>query len=175
LSELRIRAANAADANAIARVHVQAWHESYRGLVANEVLAALSVERNTQMWRAVLDGAEGSIVHVVERENEIVGFGSAGRARSPLLGTGSEIMAIYLLDAVKRGGLGRRLLAGLFGALAAQGHGSAGLWVLIDNHGTRRFYEAMGGRTGAERELGPPIAMREIAYVWDDLAAFRVS
>ena len=48
----------------------------------------------------------------------------------------------------------------------------AGLWVLIDNHGTRRFYEAMGGRTGAERELGPPIAMREIAYVWDDLAAF---
>ena len=67
--------------------------------------------------------------------------GSAGRARSPLLGTGSEIMAIYLLDAVKRGGLGGRLLAGLFGALAAQGHGSAGLWVLIDNHG----YSSIGG------------------------------
>jgi ribosomal protein S18 acetylase RimI-like enzyme len=152
-------------------VHVQAWQESYRGLVADDALAALSIERNEQMWRAVLaQDPAATAVHVVERENdgeqgdrEIVGFGAAGAARSPLLGADGEITAIYLLDAVKRRGLGRRLLAGLLRALAAQGHGSAGLWVLLDNHGTRRFYEAMGGRTGAERDLGAPIAMREIA------------
>ena len=179
MNEVRIRAAVPADAQAIARVHVEAWRESYRGLVPERVIEALSVNRNAGMWAAILAGGASSIVHTVERlgiaadEAELVGFGSATDARSPKLGASGEITAIYLLESVKRRGIGRRLLTGLLGALAERGHRSAGLWVLVDNLGTRRFYEALGGRPGAPRLVTDgPAAMHEIAYIWDDLSGF---
>jgi GNAT superfamily N-acetyltransferase len=176
-TSLVIRAATPADAASIARVHVQAWHESYRGLVPDDAIAALSVERSAGMWAQILaqDG-QASVAHVVEREHDrdIVGFGSAGPARSSALGTTGEIMAIYLLAEIKRRGIGRTLFTGLLRALAGRGHQSVGLWVLVDNHGTRRFYEVLGGRPGAIREAdGSHVRMREIAYVWDDLAGLR--
>ena len=175
MSALRIRAAHPADAPAIARVHVQAWHESYRGLIPDTTIAALSVEHSAGMWADILaQDQQASVVLVVERasehDHEIVGFGSAGTTRNAALGATGEIMAIYLLDAVKRRGLGRSLLTQLLRALAAHDHRSAGLWVLVDNHGTRRFYETLGGRTGVMRESDDShVRMREIAYVWDDL------
>jgi ribosomal protein S18 acetylase RimI-like enzyme len=180
LSALRIRAAHPADAHPIARVHVQAWHESYRGLIPDAAIAALSVERSGRMWADILaQDQQTSVVLVVERasdhnhDHEIVAFGSAGTARGPALGATGEIMAIYLLDAVKRRGLGRSLLTQLLHALAARDHRSAGLWVLVDNYGTRRFYETLGGRMGATRESDDShVQMREIAYVWDDLTEF---
>jgi ribosomal protein S18 acetylase RimI-like enzyme len=179
VKEIRIRAAIPADAQAIARVHVEAWRESYRALVPEHVIEALSVDRNARMWAAVLAGRASSIVHVVERlgiaadEAELVGFGSATDARSTDLGVSGEITAIYLLESVKRRGIGRMLLTGLLGALAQRSHRSAGLWVLADNHGTRRFYEALGGHPGAPRLVTDgPADMHEIAYIWDDLSGF---
>ena len=113
MSEPRIRPATPADAQSIARVHVQAWCESYRGIVPDEAIEALSVEHNAGMWAAILDQQDASLVHVVEVGKDIVGFGTAGSARSEALGTTGEIAAIYLLDDVKRPGIGRMLLAGL--------------------------------------------------------------
>jgi GNAT superfamily N-acetyltransferase len=179
LSEFRVRAARPEDAELIAGVHVQAWRESYRGLVPDRVIEALSVERNTQMWADILAGGDSSIVHVVEQvgaggiEPEVVGFGSASATRTPELGRGGEVTAIYLLEKCKRRGIGRVLLIGLLRALAEYGHRSAGLWVLAGNYRTRRFYEALGGRPGPQRILSDaPAEMHEIAYVWDDLSGF---
>jgi hypothetical protein len=43
---------------------------------------------------------------------------------------------------------------------------------LTGNAPARRFYEAMGGRTGETRiERRDEAVLDEIAYVWDDLAA----
>src|SRR5262249_37205224 len=89
----RIRPAQDADAEAIARVHVEAWRESYRGLVPDEVLARLSVERRANDWRTWLGDADGGpIVRVAEDEaGAIVGFASGGRARDPRLATDAEV------------------------------------------------------------------------------------
>jgi ribosomal protein S18 acetylase RimI-like enzyme len=182
VNEVRIRAAIPGDAQAIARVHVEAWRESYRGLIPDQVIEALSIHRNAGMWAAILAGGDSSIVHAVERLGvaadavELVGFGSATDTRSPELGASGEITAIYLLESVKRRGIGRMLLKGLLGALAERGHRSAGLWVLADNHGTRRFYEALGGRAGPPRLVtNGPTDMHEIAYIWNDLSSFAPS
>jgi len=173
LSAARIRAATPADAPEIARVHVQAWRESYRDMMPAATLEALSVERNARNWASILDHGEKNIVLVAEIEAEVVGFGSACLARSEALGATGEVTSIYLLDHVKRLGIGRELFASLMRALVARGHRSAGLWVLIDNHGTRRFYETLGGRTGASRIVaGSHGDLHEIAYVWDDLSQF---
>jgi len=173
LNDFRIRAATPADACAIARVHVQAWQETYRGLVPDAMLDALSVKRNTGMWETIIGQGEPTITQVLEAHDGIIGFGSAGKARDAKLAASGEVTSIYLLDRVKRRGLGRALFGSLLGALAARGHASAGLWVLVENHGTRRFYEALGGRVGSERILPHRHGdLDEIAYVWDDLERF---
>ena len=91
-------------------------------------------------------------------DGEIVGFARGGPIRSEtaeLLGTEAEIFAIYLLDRVKRQGIGRRLMTGVFDHLGGQGFRSAGLWVLKDNLSARRFYETLGGTPGPEQILRP--------------------
>jgi ribosomal protein S18 acetylase RimI-like enzyme len=164
---MTIRAATPADAEAIARVHVQAWHESYRGLLPDPLIAAKTLALRTAQWRgAVADPAR--ILRVIEEAGDVVGFGSAGRARSAALGAQGEIAAIYLLDRVKRRGLGRALFDTLRDALEAAGFADAGLWVLTENTPARRFYEAIGGRAGAtrsERDAGH--VLDEVAYLWN--------
>ena len=85
-------------------------------------------------------------------DGDIVGFVRGGPIRgegADPLGTEAEIFAIYLLDRVKRQGIGRKLMAGVFEHLAAQGFRTVGLWVLTDNLSARRFYEALGGQAGS--------------------------
>ena len=153
-----VGSATVADAEAIARVHVQGWRESYAGLLNPASLAGLSVEERARMWREGLAETDPGRLALVGRtgEGEIVGFAAGGPVRSEgadSLGTDAEIYAIYLLDQVKRRGLGRALMAGLFGHFVRQGFASAGLWVLKDNEAARRFYETLGGQAGQEQEL----------------------
>jgi ribosomal protein S18 acetylase RimI-like enzyme len=155
---IRIREGLEADIEGIAKVHVQGWRESYKDFLAPEALAGLSVEERMQMWHRVLaePDPQASLLVAQTDDDEIVGFIRGGpiRGKAPdLLGTDAEIFAIYLLDRVKRQGIGRKLMAGVFGHLAAQGFHSVGLWVLTDNLSARRFYEALGGTAGSEQSF----------------------
>ncbi len=81
--------------------------------------------------------------------------------------SGALIAAAGLTD------VDRTLFVSLMRALARRGHASVGLWVLVANAPTRRFYETLGGRTGAARTLESKHGdLPEIAYVWDDLKRF---
>ena len=184
--DVRIRPARLADAPHIAQVHVQAWHETYAGLVPERLLRSLSVERNIRMWREIIARPQ-TIVLVAEhagataarvgtadiRAGGIGGFGSAGPAGDKALGTDGELTALYLIQVLKRRGTGRALFTALTRALAGRGYRRAGTWVLAANDQARRFYEALGGRPGPRREIVHSAAvLREVAYLWDDLSAF---
>jgi len=172
---IAVRDGNSADIDGIARAHVQGWRESYGHFLKPEALAGLSVEERARMWRGVLATPDPRARLLVAETctGEIVGFASGGSARKPasdLLGTEAEIFAIYLLDRVKRQGIGRRLMAGIFDHLADQGFRSVGLWVLKENLPARRFYEALGGRAGPEQSfdvLGQMVT--EIAYRFEPI------
>jgi len=171
-----IRRATPADVDGIARVHVQAWHESYSDLMPQAAIDARSVETRVNQWRGTLAATDRlTFVYVAEQDRAICGFGSAGTIRWTGLSTGSEVSALYLLDVVKRRGIGRMLFVRLLGELAARGFTSTGLWVLTRNTPARRFYEALGGRTGDTRvEHRGEYVLDEIAYIWDDLAGFAL-
>lgn len=164
-----------ADAEGIARVHVQGWRESYKDFLNPASLAGLSVEERARMWNAVLFARDPFTLALVARSagGEIVGFASGGPVRigdSDALGTDAEIYAIYLLDRIKRRGLGRRLMAGLFDHFAIHGFASAGLWTLKDNKPAQRFYERLGGRPAGEQLLelrGQTVT--EVAYRFDPI------
>jgi len=153
-----IRAVADGDVEAVARVHVQGWRESYADCLPADALAGLSVEERTAMWRRALSQSDprSRFLLAETAAGEVVGFARGGPVRSEgsvLLGTEAELYAIYLLDKVKRRGIGRRLMRGVFDHLIAQGFVSAGLWVLTGNAGARRFYESLGGIAGPEQPL----------------------
>ncbi len=164
-----------ADVEGIARVHVQAWRETYKGFLSPDALAGLSVEERVQMWRGVFaqPNPQAKLLVAETDEGEIVGFvrgGPAPRKEADLLATETEIFAIYLLDKVKRQGIGRKLMAGVLSHLAAHGFRSVGLWVLRENLPARRFYEALGGQAGAEQTFDIRGQMvTEVAYRFEPI------
>jgi len=171
---LIIRRATAADIEAIANVHVQAWHEAYPDLLPLSEIEARPVEVRIGQWQNTLTNRDRP-TFVAEQDGVVRGFVSGGGILWSGLATDGEVSAIYLLEAIKRRGVGRILLKTMLGELGARGCKSAGLQVLTDNVAARRFYEAMGGRAGETRsDRKGEFVFDEIAYIWDDLAPFTL-
>ena len=170
-----IRLAVVSDAAGVARAHVNAWRETYRGQIPDEFLASLSSERRQARWEQDLAPQDERVVtFVTEWAGEIVGFVTVGPERGSLPAYDGELWGIYLLGKCQGRGLGRELF--LTGArhLRDCGFQRMMLWVL-DTNPTRGFYEHMGGKLAGEQpiEIGGA-TYREVAYGWDDLAALLV-
>ena len=170
---IRIRTAQPEDAPGIARVHVDSWRTTYRGIVADDVLERLSEERRSAFWRRALGDPENCGVHfvAVDAVDGVVGFASGGPERDGITGYSSELFAIYLLSTYQRRGIGIQLVARVATGLAAAGHSTMLVWVLADNP-SRHFYAALGGRAVANKpiDIGPD-TFEEVAYGWQNLEA----
>jgi ribosomal protein S18 acetylase RimI-like enzyme len=168
-----IRDATLADVPAIARVHVDSWRVTYRGLMPDDLLAGLSYKDRERQWTAAItraDTGRGCLVVADEGEDGIVGFASGGQCRGDW-GYDGELYAIYLSAAHQGRGLGKALHLAVAERLAAQGRTSMLTWVLDTNAGARGFYEALGGiRAGEKTEEMDGATLREVAYGWPDVA-----
>lgn len=162
---MRIRSAVASDAPAIARVHVRAWRESYRGLVPDATLDALDEAERRARWEDLF--SRGTMTFVAEAGDDVVGFASVGAAREWAGPESGELYALYVLERAKRRGVGSALLAAGARRLLAEGHASMMLWVLARNASARAFYEASGGRVAGARVDDD--GLDKVAYAWPDL------
>jgi ribosomal protein S18 acetylase RimI-like enzyme len=169
-----IRRATPGDATALATVHVRSWQAAYRGLMPDEVLDGLSVERRVGMWRTILrSGLAGHVVFVAEGDGEgpdgdaLCGFVHVGPARDADLGPETaELTSLYLLPEVWGRGAGRALMAGAVDAMRDDGYASAVLWVLVTNERARRFYEIAGWSCDGTEKSEPfgPATLTETRY-----------
>jgi ribosomal protein S18 acetylase RimI-like enzyme len=156
------------DADALGAMHVQAWRETYAGLVPQRVLDALDPVSRGRRWREAI--GSGARVFLVRDAGAIVGFGACGPPRDSDLPYAGEIGALYVLRQAQRRGIGRTLMDAMARDLAAAGRGNAALWVLHSNISAQRFYEALGGRKVAERtRVRDDWTLHEIVYAWDDV------
>ncbi len=163
-----IRPATPDDAQGIARVHINAWLTTYRGLMPDAVLDRLSVETQTEKWEASLRTPRTRTV-VAEQGEQIVGFASFGPEPGNDFRFQGELYAIYILEAYQRKGIGRMLVRAAAEGLLALNFPNMMLWVLSANP-ARGFYEKLGGKLLRERTVefnGVPL--KEEAYGWDDL------
>lgn len=170
LPEVVIRVAVPSDAESIARVHIDAWRSTYKGILPEEYLAKLSYEKGTRRWEANLGGEEKlPFVYVAERAGEVVGFASGGPEGEGHAVFDGALYGIYVLDSHQRRGIGRRLVRAIAGDLMRCGFSAALVWVLEDNP-YRAFYEALGGELVAtkEAEVGG-LRVVEVAYGWTSL------
>jgi ribosomal protein S18 acetylase RimI-like enzyme len=164
--------AGPADAEALARVHVTAWRETYRGLLP-DALARLSEAGHGRRFRRELSRpGPHDVILAAANPYGIFGYVAGGPSRTGEPGE-AEIATLYILREAQGRGVGRRLLTSAARALAAQGARSLLISVLRENLRARGFYERLGGRPEPPHEEPGPGGGRlwEVRYRWSDIAA----
>lgn len=162
--------AGPADAEALARVHVAAWRETYRGLLPDAFLARMSEVGHARRFRRELTtpGPRDVILAAVNPHG-VFGYVAGGPSRAGVEGE-AEIATLYLLRSAQGRGVGRRLMADAVRALAAHGARTLMISVLAANAPARGFYERLGGVADPPREEpGPGGMVCEVTYRWTDL------
>jgi GNAT superfamily N-acetyltransferase len=170
---VQIRPASPEDVPGIARVLVDTWRRTFRGLLSDEFLAGMSYERQEQRHGCYLAQDRVNYFVAVDRASgDVIGFINGGPNRhADYQRYPAELYALYVLSERQRCGTGKRLLAALAPRLMESGFPSMMVWVLAKNP-NRGFYEHTGAREIASRSIVlQPDVVQEIAYGWDNIAA----
>ncbi|MFZ7091732.1 GNAT family N-acetyltransferase [Primorskyibacter sp. 2E233] len=162
-----IRPAQTADARAIASVHVQAWEETYRGLLPDALIDAQSFDKRLAFWQRLPEHPDAKRrVFVAAPDAKIVGFASVNlvSARDASM---AQVDSLYVLQAYHGKGYGRALLSACFAAIQPQGFDRAWIEVLDSNAPARSFYEHLGAELMGEE--ADPRGFVHVVYQWPDL------
>ena len=153
-TDLTVRVAVLDDAAGIARVHIQAWRESYAHLLPAESLAGLEQGPREARWRAIIAAATSDI-WVACAGSDIVGWASAGAGRDDEGPRPRVLSGLYVLASQYGSGAGQMLLD------AALGDAGAYLWIAEDNPRAFAFYRRNGfvpdGATAVHELAGTPV------------------
>lgn len=159
---MKIRKAEPEDVPAIARVHVDAWLETYRGLVPDTYLDRLTYKNRESLWKGNIRSSE---VLLVEDEERVFGFATWNY--SSTYGTyDAELSSLYVLQKFHHRGAGRALLSFILKDLKEKGHQHMIVKVLSENPACQ-FYEAMGGKRIDEVPITiDGKSLKETIYSW---------
>lgn len=168
-----LRHATAADAAAVAALHVASWRSAYRGLLADAYLDGAIVPERHAFWaRRLSAGARGSETVLACAGEALLGFGCVLTEADPRWGTPIDNLHA---DPARRGlGIGRRLLREIARrAATTAAHRPVHLFCLAGNGAARGFYERLGGAIVERLEADEPDGRRHpfLRYAWDTPAA----
>jgi len=160
---LTVRRAVPGDEMAVAVVHVRSWQLGYRGLVPDEVLAAMRPEDRLARYDFGPERADGPLTLVAVDGDDLVGFATIGPARE---GPGGELWGLYVDPDHWRLGVGRLLIEQARAWLRRRGFSEAILWVMAGNERAERFYRADGWMPdgGRKREEHWGVVVNELRY-----------
>ena len=168
---MEVREATVADAHRIAEIHVASWRAAYRGLMPDEALAKLDVEKRALFWAAHLT-RQPHFLFVVETNQEIQGFCDLipSRDKEAVPIRIAEIAAIYVDPNHWRKGAGRALCRFALELARQEGYAVVTLWCLASNVAARKFYEKMGFRLDGATKVDQSFTKHELHEV-----RFRIS
>jgi L-amino acid N-acyltransferase YncA len=166
---MRLRHAAVEDAGMIAEVHLASWKTTYPGIIPQEYIDGLRVEKGVADWQGRISRTAGPTVLVAEDEHGIFGFAAGGAIMHPVEGYEGELGAIYLLASHQRRGAGGALVRRMAVELQRQGLRNMVVWVLRDNPACG-FYRRMGGVPAGEQaiDIGGKV-LSEIAFGWPEI------
>ena len=178
-----IRQAHPDDVEGIAYVHFRTWQTTYTGLMPDEIIQGLDINRNRKYWTKNLTSTEEKFVHtktfvaIAEesrdadiKKGQIVGFINGGKNRDPKFNVDGEIYAIYILKEMQGKEIGRKLFNSMLEFLKSEKLSSMIIWVLKNNSASK-FYSKMGGLPKEEKiDLRGSHQLYEIGYVWSNIS-----
>jgi ribosomal protein S18 acetylase RimI-like enzyme len=160
-----VRPAREGDADDLARVQVASWRSGLAGVVPSALLAELTSQEATAVWRDRWREAIASpptsrhrVLTAVSAAlpREVVGFVSAGPATDADRWPGTDAEIYELRVSPERTGQGHdsRLVHAAADTLVGDGFQTVSIWVLEADAGLQRFLESSGwAADGARGEL----------------------
>lgn len=142
MGDLTIRPARVADAREMARVIVQSWRETYRGVVPDRILDDPGFEdARTRFWTAALteERYRANRIAVAERDGRLVGVAMSGPVDEPESAWTRQLYVLYVVATELGSGAG----PALFDAVIRPGE-SVVLWVADPNPRAQAFYRRQG-------------------------------
>ncbi|MDP1565619.1 MAG: GNAT family N-acetyltransferase [Polaromonas sp.] len=144
MSSYQVRPATVRDAKVIAEINAAASRAAYQGLVPDEQLGTLPVDKRQQFWRDAIEYMEPQ-VQVATEGDKVIGFVGFDRSRDA--GTPStcgEIWAIYVEPSHWNKGVGLALWDAANDGLKEEGCTKVTAWVPVRNERALRFHEHAG-------------------------------
>jgi GNAT superfamily N-acetyltransferase len=144
ISRYQVRPATLRDAKTVAEIHVASWQASYKGIVPDEHLRTLSVEKRQAFWREAIEFCEPQLL-VATEGNQIVGFVGFDRSRDKgTPSTTGELWAIYVKPDRWGTGVGLALWDAARDGLQEEGCTRVTAWMPLRNERALRFHELAG-------------------------------
>jgi GNAT superfamily N-acetyltransferase len=174
MSDIRIvnisfREATVADCLAVAGVHVKSWQESFAGIVPQNFLDKMSVEKRANAFEKGFS-VDSYKMYVAEvAECGVVGFADFGEPREDIDAYEGELYAIYLLPEFQRKGIGERLFN--LGVEFFVDSGKSSMYLLaLEVSPYKSFYEKMGGEIAGKKRIElEGVKYNELVYGWESL------
>lgn len=150
---VHLRRATEADAAAMARIQVRASRAAYRGLLPDELLAAMTEAERERAWRREIPLLPEEVrPTVAEVEGRIVGFIGALPSADSDARRDSELTVSVDPDCWAHG-VGRKLVEHQVRLLRHLGREEATTWVMADDRPARDFSEALGWKPDGSRRM----------------------
>jgi len=136
------------DSTGIAELIKSSWKSAYKGLISDEFLNNMDIEKLKQAWEKNI--LQSSNIYVYKEENEILGVIRFGESEEkPEFG---EVFVFYVKPEEKQKGLGTKLWDFAKQELIKQGYKNMLVWCLKGNNQGANFYKKMKGEYIGERE-----------------------
>ncbi len=167
--KITYRKADVEDALAVAKVHVESWRKSFAGIVPQEFLDNLTVEKREPAFRQRFGDANYKMFVAETAKDGIVGFADFGAARESDFAFEAELYAIYLLREFQGKGIGENLFRLCQKEMSANGFDSMFL-IALEVSPYKSFYEKMGGKiVGRGNHFLLLVEYKTIIYGWKNL------
>ncbi|WP_238999446.1 GNAT family N-acetyltransferase [Segeticoccus rhizosphaerae] len=162
----------AEDAPAIAATHVRVWREAYAGVMPQDYLDGMDVEKSVAKWRLIIADESAAatrkrsdpvvkVTRIAEHiaTGDVIGFATFAPARDEDPPTPGELWAINILAAHHGSGVADQLMA------ATVGDRPAYLWVVEQNLRAQAFYRRHGFGVDGGTSVHEVTPTREIRMV----------
>jgi len=153
------------DARILGEIHSSSWKKAYRGIVPDEILDNISVEKSQKYFeKALSEGREED--YLVFAGDKAVGLMCIGKCRDEDKDdTYGEIWTIYLLPEYWNKGIGSYFINWGLNELKNRNYKRVTLWVFEENLNARKFYEKMGFKyDGTKKEITIGKKLMELRY-----------
>ena len=166
---MHIRKAILEDAPAIAKVHVDSWRTTYKGIIPQPFLDKLNYDQRTELWVKNISDSVNTVFVALNDDEQVVGFATGSKRKKNKEVDAADLTSIYLFEQWQGYGLGKLLLKAVMEDLHEKGFTKAYVEVLAENK-TRAFYQHYGATyVKTEKLIISGEVLDEEIYVWNNI------
>jgi L-amino acid N-acyltransferase YncA len=100
---MNIREAKVSDAEGVAKVHVDCWRTTYKGIVSDVYLERMSYERRAELWSENIARTDNYVLVAEREDGKIIGFADGGKRETNQVENSGDLTSIYILEEYQLG------------------------------------------------------------------------